>query len=77
MSPGQALARALRTPALSATELDGISGSQLISIEDLYSTPWHFPSAEQSQSPPNMDSAIDLSDAAKALDLENIRFQLM
>jgi len=27
--------------------------------------------------PPTMDTAIDLSDASKALDLSNIRFQLM
>ena len=29
------------------------------------------------RSPCNMDTAIDLSNASKALDLANIRFQLM
>jgi hypothetical protein len=36
--------------------------------------------AAHSHLPPtivNMDAAIDLSDASKALDLSNIRFQLM
>jgi hypothetical protein len=42
------------------------------------STTLHPTSITQYRPPdPTMDTAIDLSDASKALDLANIRFQLM
>lgn len=37
----------------------------------------HPPALSQSPTSLAMDTAIDLSDASKALDLANIRFQLM